>query len=170
MILLVIAAILLKLLGGKGGGESQVVTDVVQYGAITSTVEGSGLTKAKSSETITLTTAGTVMEVLVTEGQQVTAGTPLFTIDSPAAESAVQKARSDVEGYEKQLSQAQKDIAGLNLTAHLSRQADGDGDPEPRRSHQQGPEGGGTRPTTPACGWSSITAMPTPGICRWDRR
>lgn len=116
VILLVIAAILLKLLGGKGGGESQVVTDVVQYGAITSTVEGSGLTKAKSSETITLTTAGTVMEVLVTEGQQVTAGTPLFTIDSPAAESAVQKARSDVEGYEKQLSQAQKDIAGLNLT------------------------------------------------------
>lgn len=116
VILLVIAAILLKLLGSKGGGESQVVTDVVQYGAITSTVEGSGLTKAKSSETITLTTAGTVMEVLVTEGQQVTAGTPLFTIDSPAAESAVQKARSDVEGYEKQLSQAQKDIAGLNLT------------------------------------------------------
>ena len=116
VILLVIAAILLKLLGGRDSGESQVLTDVVQYGAITSTVEGSGLTRAKSSETITLTTAGTVMEVLVTEGQKVTAGTPLFTIDSPAAESAVQKARSDVEGYEKQLSQAQKDIAGLNLT------------------------------------------------------
>ncbi len=46
-----------------------------------------------------------------------TAGTPLFTIDSPAAETAVQKARSNVEGYEKQLSQAQKDIAGLNLSA-----------------------------------------------------
>ena len=118
LVLLVIAAILLKLLGGgSGGGESQVVTDVVQYGAITSTVEGSGLTRAKSSETITITTAGTVTDVLVTEGQQVTAGTPLFTIDSPAAESAVQKARSDVEGYEKQLSQAQKDIAGLNLSA-----------------------------------------------------
>ena len=118
LVLLVIAAILLKLLGGgSGGGASQVVTDVVQYGAITSTVEGSGLTRAKSSETITITTAGTVTDVLVTEGQQVTAGTPLFTIDSPAAESAVQKARSDVEGYEKQLSQAQKDIAGLNLSA-----------------------------------------------------
>ena len=118
LVLLVIAAILLKLLGGgSGGGASQVVTDVVQYGAITSTVEGSGLTRAKSSETITITTAGTVTDVLVTEGQQVTAGTPLFTIDSPAAESAVQKARSNVEGYEKQLSQAQKDIAGLNLSA-----------------------------------------------------
>ena len=117
VILLVIAAILLKLLGGKGGGESQVVTDVVQYGAITSTVQGSGLVKAKSSETITITTVGTVTDVLVTEGEKVTAGTPLFTIDSPAAETAVQKARSNVEGYEKQLSQAQKDIAGLNLSA-----------------------------------------------------
>ena len=60
------------------------MTDVVQYGSITSTVENSGLTKAKSSETITLTTSGTVVDVLVTEGQKVTAGTPLFTIDSPA--------------------------------------------------------------------------------------
>ena len=84
--LLVIAAVLLKVLGGRGGGESQVVTDVVQYGSITSTVQGSGLTKAKSSETLTLTTAGTVLDVLVSEGETVTAGTPLFTIDSPAAE------------------------------------------------------------------------------------
>lgn len=118
LILLLAAALAFKLLGGKGGsGESEVITDVVQYGAITSTVEGSGLTRAKSSETITLTTAGTVMDVLVSEGDIVTAGTPLFTIDSPAAETAVQKARSNVEGYEKQLSTAEKDIAGLNLSA-----------------------------------------------------
>ena len=97
--------------------EAQVVTDVVSYGSITSTVEGSGLTKAKKSETITLTTAGTVQDVLVTEGQQVTAGTPLFTVDSKAARTAVEKARKDVEGYEKQLRTLQKDIAGLNLSA-----------------------------------------------------
>lgn len=116
LVLAIIAAILLKIFGGKGG-ESQVVTDVVQYGSITSMVENSGLTKAKSSETITLTTTGTVMDVLVTEGEKVTAGTPLFVVESPAAETAVQKARSNVEGYEKQLSQAQKDLAGLNLSA-----------------------------------------------------
>ena len=115
--LAILAGVLLKIFGGSGGGDQQVVTDIVQYGSITSTVEGSGLTKAKSSETITLTTTGTVTDVLVTEGERVTAGTPLFTIDSPAAEAAVQKARGDVEGYEKQFSQAQKDIAGLNLSA-----------------------------------------------------
>ena len=117
LVLIAAAAVLFKIFGGKKGEESQVVTDTVQYGAITSTVSGSGLTKAKSSETITLTTAGTVVDVLVKEGDQVTAGTPLFHIDSPAAETAVQKARSNVEGYEKQLSQAEKDIAGLNLAA-----------------------------------------------------
>lgn len=117
LVLAVIAGVLYKLLGGRQDSETQVITDVVQYGSITSTVEGSGLTRAKSSETINLTTAGTVIDVLVNEGDLVTAGTPLFTIDSPAAETAVQKARSNVEGYEKQLSTAEKDIAGLNLSA-----------------------------------------------------
>ena len=117
VVLAVIAGVLFKLLGGKKDAEKQVVTDFVQYGAITAKVEGSGLVKAKSSESISISTPGTVLEVLVTEGQEVTAGTPLFTVDSPAAQAAVQKARSQVEGYEKQLSAAQKDIAGLNLAA-----------------------------------------------------
>ena len=117
VVLAVIAGVLFKLLGGKKDAEKQVVTDFVQYGAITAKVEGSGLVKAKSSESISISTPGTVLEVLVTEGQEVTAGTPLFTVDSPAAQAAVQKARSQVEGYEKQLSTAQKDIAGLNLAA-----------------------------------------------------
>ena len=117
VVLAVIAGVLFKLLGGKKSKETQVVTDFVQYGAITAKVEGSGLVKAKSSESISISTPGTVLEVLVTEGQEVTAGTPLFTVDSPAAQAAVQKARSQVEGYEKQLSAAQKDIAGLNLAA-----------------------------------------------------
>ena len=54
-------------------------------------------------------------DVFVTEGQMVNEGDPLFIIDSPAAQTAVEKARSNVEGYEKQLATAQKDIAGLNL-------------------------------------------------------
>ncbi len=102
--------------GEQSGGEGEVVIDTVHYDAITSVVESSGLTKAKNSETITLTTAGTVMDVFVTEGQMVTAGAPLFVIDSPAAQTAVEKARSNVEGIQKQLSTAQKDLAGLNLS------------------------------------------------------
>jgi len=100
----------------ESSGEGEVVVDTVRYDSITSVIENSGLTKAKNSETITITTAGTVMDVFVTEGQMVTAGDPLFIIDSPAAQSAVEKARSNVDGIQKQLSTAQKDLAGLNLS------------------------------------------------------
>lgn len=106
-----------RIFGKKEGGQTEAMTAEVQYGAITATVEGSGLTRAKNSEAITITTAGTMSEVFVTEGQQVNQGDPLFIVDSPAARTAVEKARADVTGYEKQLATLQKDIAGLNLTA-----------------------------------------------------
>ena len=100
----------------KGGASSEVGTADVSYGSINSVVDGSGLVKAKNSETISLTTAGTVMDVFVEEGQQVEQGDPLFTIDSPNAATEVQKARDAVEGYQKQINTLQKDIAGLNLS------------------------------------------------------
>ena len=100
----------------KGGASSEVGTADVSYGSISSVVDGSGLVKAKNSETISLTTAGTVMDVFVEEGQQVEQGDPLFTIDSPNAATEVQKARDAVEGYQKQINTLQKDIAGLNLS------------------------------------------------------
>ena len=110
-----VGAGLVKFLGRGGETESAVVTNEVQWGGITSTVEGSGLTRARNSQTITVATAGTVSEVFVTEGQQVSAGEPLYVIDSQAASDAVTKAKSNVEGYEKQLRALEKDIAGLNL-------------------------------------------------------
>ena len=120
----VIAVILLglgfgawKLFGAKGNRADEVMTDFVSVGSITSTVTGSGLTKARNSETLTLTTTGTVMDVYVTEGQRVEAGEPLLLIDSPAAETAYTNAKNKLDGYRRQLSAAQKDIAGLNLSA-----------------------------------------------------
>lgn len=100
----------------KGGASSEVGKGVVEYGSITSVVDGSGLVKAKTSETLTLATAGTVQDVFVEEGQHVEQGDPLFTIDSPNAATEVQKARDEVEGYQKQINTLQKDIAGLNLS------------------------------------------------------
>ena len=117
VILVALALVLYKVFGGGDSTQSEAMTATVEYGSITATVEGTGMTRAKNSETITITTAGTMSEVFVTEGQKVTAGDPLFTVDSPAARTAVEKARADVDGYEQQLSALQKDIAGLNLTA-----------------------------------------------------
>ncbi|WP_302658353.1 HlyD family efflux transporter periplasmic adaptor subunit [uncultured Dysosmobacter sp.] len=119
--LVVVAALIaggvLYFRGKSGGASSEAGTATVEYGAISSVVDGSGLVKAKNSETISLTTAGTVMDVFVEEGQHVEQGDPLFTIDSPNASTEVQKARDEVEGYQKKLNTLQKNIADLNLTA-----------------------------------------------------
>lgn len=120
----IIAAVLVLAVGftlfkkfGKKDGEAEIGTAIVDYGSITSMVNGSGMVKAKKSESITLATAGTVGDVFVTEGQKVAAGDPLFTYDSPDAEKKVREAKTNIEGYQKQLNAAYKDIAKLNLTA-----------------------------------------------------
>ena len=120
----IIAAVLVLAIGFtlfkkfvKKDGEAEIGTAIVDYGSITSTVDGSGMVKAKKSESITLATAGTVGDVFVTEGQKVAAGDPLFTYDSPDAEKKVREAKTNIEGYQKQLNAAYKDIAKLNLTA-----------------------------------------------------
>lgn len=101
----------------KKDGSSEVGMATVSYGAISSEVDGSGLVKAKTSETLTLATVGTVMDVFVEEGQHVEQGDPLFTIDSPNADLKVQEAKKKVEGIQKELNTLQKNIADLNLTA-----------------------------------------------------
>ena len=98
VVLLAAAFAAWKLLGGKNGGSRDIGTETVQYGSITAQVEGTGTVKARNSETLLLTTAGTVLDVMVSEGDLVTAGQPLFTI----------------------VSSLRRDIAGLNLAAAYS--------------------------------------------------
>ena len=86
--------------------EKQVLTDVVAYGSITSTIEGMGVTKAKDSEAVTVEVGGTVQEVYVSEGDYVEAGSRLFKIDSPAARetiSEIEKKLSDMNTSMKTL-------------------------------------------------------------------
>ncbi|MCQ2552942.1 MAG: HlyD family efflux transporter periplasmic adaptor subunit [Clostridia bacterium] len=104
----------------KGSSNKDVLTDFVHYGSITSVVEGSGVTKTKNTETLSLSTSGTCTEVFVTEGQQVEAGDKLFTIESSAAKNMLESAKKNYEGYQKRLSAARKDIAGVNLSPKFS--------------------------------------------------
>ena len=83
--------------------KQEILRDTVTYGSISNPVEGYGVTKALNSATITLTTKGTVQEVFVSEGDFVTEGTPLYTIDSTDAYAAMEEAQKTVRNYEKQL-------------------------------------------------------------------
>ena len=60
---------------------------------------------------------GTVQEVLITGGQTVMAGDPLYTIYSQAAEDEVANARKKVEDLNKDMADLQEDAANLTIRA-----------------------------------------------------
>ena len=105
-----------KFFGGSGS-KGDIMTAVVSTGSITSTVSGEGLTRAKDSASLTLTTSGTVEEVYVKEGDTVQAGQQLYKIKSEAAEKAVTDARKAVEDSAKELKKLQEAQANLTVRA-----------------------------------------------------
>lgn len=100
--------------------EMEILPGVVSRGSITSTVSGSGETKALKSATMTLTSGGTVKEVFVTEGQKVNEGDPLYTVDSAEAQKAVEEAQKTVDDYQKQINALNESYADLTFTAPFS--------------------------------------------------
>lgn len=112
ILLVVIAVLLIRRFagGGDGGNDAVPLTDEVRYGAITSTVEGSGVTRARDSETLTVPFAGTVVEVLVEEGDEVSAGQPLYTIDSEDARKAVSDAEDGIKDAQDAVERARDGV------------------------------------------------------------
>ena len=92
------------------------MTAPVYRGSIQSTVDGYGLTKAKDSATITPGT-GTILELFVQEGDQVTAGQQLYRMDDTAARDVVADAQETVDNCQKELEAVYEKVAELNITA-----------------------------------------------------
>ena len=97
--------------------ELTVWSQPVMRGPISSSVTGSGETKALKSATLTLSSGGTVQEVYVEEGQQVKEGDPLYKVDSTEAQKAVEDAQKTVNDYQKQIDALNKSYADLTFTA-----------------------------------------------------
>ena len=121
IVLLLLAVLVWRLVAGKEDKPAaEVLSDVVKRGSITSVIEGNGIAKPKKSEVITVGTSGTVVDVFVTEGQFVAAGTVLYSINSPGADEAVTKAQKDVDGYQKQLKAFYEAKQNLNVKPDFS--------------------------------------------------
>lgn len=117
---IVVAIVLLMRSFLFGKGKQEILTDVAQISSIQSMVEGSGVTKAQNSATITLNTGGTVQEVFVKEGDQVVEGQPLYVIDSSEAQKAVEDAQKSYDNLNKQLKGLYDAINDLTVTAPFS--------------------------------------------------
>lgn len=100
----------------EDGSKGEVMTDFVTRGSIQSMVEGSGTTKAKDSATVT-PGSGTILELFVQEGDQVTAGQQLYRMDDTTAREAVTEAQKSVDNCNKELQAVYDKIAELSITA-----------------------------------------------------
>ena len=92
------------------------MVEPVQLGSIQVNVEGSGTTKAKDSATIT-PNSGTVLELFVKEGDQVTAGQQLYRMDDTAAREEQTAAQEAVDNCHKELQAVYDKIAELTIKA-----------------------------------------------------
>lgn len=93
------------------------LTATAEIGTIQQSVQGSGTAVPKESASITLNAAGTVQEVYVTVGQQVSVGDPLYTIDSQEARDKLKKAQENLDNLMKDMADLQEDAANLTVRA-----------------------------------------------------
>lgn len=76
------------------GGPSGVTKAPVAYGAVTQVVEAPATVTPKTQITVTATAAGSVAQLMVADGQHVTAGQTLLRIDSPDAQAQLNAAKA----------------------------------------------------------------------------
>lgn len=79
-----------------------IYAEPAYIGSIQSTVQGSGNANAKETATVTIPANGTVEQVLVSTGDMVFAGQPLFSVYSQTAQDALAAAQQQMDSlYEK---------------------------------------------------------------------
>lgn len=108
---------LYRFLTKSEGITSQLQTAPAQLSSIQSMVQGNGNARSKETAAITLTQGGTVQEVLVAAGEIVTAGQPLYTIRSQAAEDEVTAAAEKVANLQKDMADLYKKLNNLTVRA-----------------------------------------------------
>lgn len=106
--------------GGEDAGDSEYLTDFAYIGSITSTVSGSGVALAKNSDSLTLINGGLVKEVLVSEGETVTAGQQLYIVDSTKAEKTLADAQKQYDLALRELEDMREAVNDPNVRAPFS--------------------------------------------------
>ena len=115
-VIVAVAVVLWYFVFRETDAQGEVMTGTVEYGSIQATVEGSGTTKARNSASVTPGT-GTVLELYVHEGDQVTEGQQLYKMDDTTAREAVTAAQETVNSAQKDLQSVYDKIAELTIKA-----------------------------------------------------
>lgn len=115
-LIIAVAVILWYFVFRETDDKGEVMTGTVEYGSIQSMVEGSGMTKARNSASVT-PGSGTILELYVQEGDQVEEGQQLYKMDDTTAREAVTAAQESVDNAQKELQAVYDKIAELTIKA-----------------------------------------------------
>lgn len=111
---------LLVLSGCSGSDQEGYRTVQPDTGPVKYRVEDTGTVTYADNYTIVPTVNGIVTECTFQEGDSVTAGQTLYTIDSDALEDQIVQAQLSVDSAQASLSQAQAACADLTVVSHAS--------------------------------------------------
>ena len=123
---LILLVLILLVLGGGGYGiyklffytePVEVVTGTTKKDSISTVIEGTATTQPVRFQSLTVPISGTVKEVLVAQGDKVSVGDPLFTIDTSDLDKDIADMESSITGYESQLATYNENLANLTVTA-----------------------------------------------------
>ena len=115
-VIVAVAVVLWYFVFRENNEKGAALTDVVQIGSIQATVEGSGMTRARNSASVTPGT-GTILELFVQEGDQVQEGQQLYRMDDTTAREAVTAAQKEVDNCTEELQKVYDKINQLTITA-----------------------------------------------------
>ena len=98
-------------------------TVVAQTGSVTESVTATGTVATSGTVSLAFSTPGTVTAVDVSAGDTVTAGQPLVSIDSAAAQQQVNAAKQSAVSAEQSGMTAQQQLASAKTTAALNKKS-----------------------------------------------
>jgi multidrug efflux pump subunit AcrA (membrane-fusion protein) len=95
----------------------QIVTGTTVRDSITTVIEGSAVTSPTIFQMLTVPIDGTVKEIHVKQGDQVTIGDALYALDTESVEEDIAELESTIADYESQLSELNENVSSLTVNA-----------------------------------------------------
>ena len=123
---IVIIVLIVAILGGGGYGifrlfffeeAKQMITGTTTKGSITMVIEGSATTTPTTFQRLTIPESGTVEKVNVSQGDKVSMGDPLYTMNTTDLKADIEELESTILDYEADLSDYYQNISNLSVTA-----------------------------------------------------
>lgn len=117
VVLLTVMPLLAKNNAASDGPQASILTATVENGSITTTLRGGGTLEDQDAEDVTIPTGVKITEFLVKNGDVVTAGTPVATVDKISVMDAITSVNETMKYLQTQLETGRDEKVEETITA-----------------------------------------------------